>query len=96
MVLPEQLFPRVFGDLAELVVDVGDDAALVGRGDDRREVERVTDLFQARQGVPGQLPLSRPAEPPQASQDEAGRQRQPDPDQYPYTLVGHAGMIQPT
>ena len=46
MVLAEQLVARVLGDLAELVVDVGDDAAHVGRRDDRRLIERVADLLE--------------------------------------------------
>ena len=35
VILTQQLFARVFGDLAELVVDVIDDAALVGDRNDR-------------------------------------------------------------
>jgi hypothetical protein len=39
VVLADQLFPGVLGDLAELVVDVGDPASLVGEGDDGRFVQ---------------------------------------------------------
>ena len=38
---------RVLRDLAELVVDVGDDPAVVGGRDDRRLVERVAQLVEA-------------------------------------------------
>ena len=46
MVLPDQLAARVLRDLAKLVVGVGDDAAVIGAGDDRRLVERVAHLLQ--------------------------------------------------
>jgi hypothetical protein len=39
VVLADQFFPGVLGDLAELVVDVGDPASLVGEGDDGRFVQ---------------------------------------------------------
>src|SRR4030095_12130683 len=47
MVLAEQLVPRVLRDLAELVVHVVDDAALICDRDDRRLIERIADLFEA-------------------------------------------------
>jgi hypothetical protein len=43
----EQFLSRVLGDVAELVVDVGDDTAVVGRRDDRRLVERISELIEA-------------------------------------------------
>ena len=49
MVLADQLVARVFGDLTELVVDIGDDPALVGDGDDGRLVERLPHLLEAIQ-----------------------------------------------
>ena len=39
VILPDQFFAAVFGDLAELVVNESDNAALVGDGDDRGFVE---------------------------------------------------------
>jgi hypothetical protein len=54
----------------------------------------VADLFQTRQGVARQRPLPRPpAGRPEARQDEASRQRQPDADQYQYAVIGHAAMM---
>ena len=45
-ILAEQLLARVLRDVAELVVGVGDDAAMIRRRDDRRLVEGVADLVQ--------------------------------------------------
>jgi hypothetical protein len=53
VVLAEELLPGVLRDLAELVVHVGDDPALVGDGDDRGLVERVADLLEE----PDRFPL---------------------------------------
>ena len=47
MILAEQLATRVFRNLAELVIHVGDRAALIGGRDDRRLVEGVADLVEA-------------------------------------------------
>src|SRR5687767_15662536 len=51
MILSEQLLPRILRDLAELVVRVVDDAALIGDRDDRRLIEGETHLFEARKGL---------------------------------------------
>ena len=51
MILSEELGARVLRDLAELVVDVGDDAALIGRRDDGGLIEGVADLVEAFQRV---------------------------------------------
>ncbi len=40
MILPQQLFTGVFGDGAELVVDVGDFSLRIGDGDDGMFVKR--------------------------------------------------------
>ncbi len=53
VILPEQLLAGVLRDFAELVVDVGDDSALVGRRHDRGLVERVSNLLQPGDGVGG-------------------------------------------
>jgi hypothetical protein len=39
VVMADEFFPGVLGDLAELVIDVGDPASLVGEGDDGRFVQ---------------------------------------------------------
>jgi len=44
MVLAEQFFARLLGDLAEFIVDVVDDAALFGDGNNRRFVESELDV----------------------------------------------------
>ena len=44
MILAEQLLARVAGDLAELVVDVGDPAGDVGRRDDGGVIERALEV----------------------------------------------------
>src|SRR6476659_4008959 len=46
MVLSQQIFPRILGNLAELVVDVFDPPVDVGGSDDRRLIQRVADVFQ--------------------------------------------------
>ena len=46
VVLTEQFFARVFRDLAELVVDVVDDPALIGDRDDRRFIKRKLDVCE--------------------------------------------------
>src|SRR5262245_37000667 len=47
VILAEQLLARVLRDVAELVVDVRDDAAMIRRRDDRRLIEGIADLVQA-------------------------------------------------
>ena len=44
VILPDQLVARIPGDLAELVVDVGDPAGDVGGGDDGRVIERALEV----------------------------------------------------
>ena len=51
VILAEQLTARVLRDLAELVVDVGDDAAMIGGRDNRSLVERVPHLLEAANRV---------------------------------------------
>ena len=51
MILPEELLARVLRNLAELVVDVGDRAALVGRRDDRRLIEGLAHLLEPARGI---------------------------------------------
>ena len=51
VVLPEQLLARVPRDLAELVVDVRDDAPMIRRRDDRRLVEGVSNFIEPLEGV---------------------------------------------
>ncbi len=46
VVLAEQFFAGVFRDLAKLVVDVIDDAALIGDRDDRRFIKRKLDVCE--------------------------------------------------
>ena len=53
MVLSQQLFARVAGNLAELVVDVRDDAALIGEGDDGSLVEGLLQRLELIGGVIG-------------------------------------------
>src|ERR1051326_5547278 len=52
VILAEQFFAGVLRDLTELVVDVVDDAALIGDGDDRGFIERKLDV---REFLPGPL-----------------------------------------
>ena len=57
---PQQLFARKFGDGAEFVIDVGDDAARVGDGDDGVLVERgleIADLTQRGAQIGFDAPL---------------------------------------
>jgi hypothetical protein len=51
MVLAEQLGAGILRNLAELVVDVLDAPSDVGRGHNRRLVERVTDVFELAHGL---------------------------------------------
>ena len=51
VILPEELVSRELRHLAELVVDVGDDAALVGGGDDRRLIERIPELVETPERI---------------------------------------------
>jgi hypothetical protein len=44
MILPEQFVARIFGDLAELVVDVGDPASGIGDRNNRVRVQRGLDI----------------------------------------------------
>ena len=60
VVLADQLLPGVLGDLAELVVDVGDPAPLVREGDDGRFVQDELQVRQLPEG-PLQLLLGTPA-----------------------------------
>ncbi len=46
MVLADQLLTGIPGDLAELVVDVGDEAVVIGDGDDGGLVECVAELLE--------------------------------------------------
>ena len=48
--LAKQLFPRIFGNLTELVVGVGDRPVRVGDGDDRLLVERVFEIDEGGVG----------------------------------------------
>ena len=44
VILTEQFFAGVFGDFAELVVDVVDDATLIGDSYDRRFIQSKLDI----------------------------------------------------
>ena len=51
MILPDELLAGVLRNLAELVVDVGNRPARVGRGDDRRLIEGLAHLLEPARGI---------------------------------------------
>jgi len=51
VILPEQLAAAELRDLAELVVDLRDDAALIGNGDNRGLIERIADLLEPEKRI---------------------------------------------
>ena len=72
MVLAEQLLARVLRDFAELVVDRGNSAAEVRRGDDRRLIERELHVAALLQESLPALPVLLPVGDVQTGEDHAG------------------------